>query len=176
VDESSATGVARDAARLLCAVVERFRFAAFHDLVDGPVRVRVEGRNPAEPDHGCVPKYECAIHRREDDVRVGRISLRVGSTPWLEMYAGHLGYAIDEEHRGHRYAAAACRAIRPIARHHGLFTLWITVTPDNIASRRTCEIIGADLVEVVDVPSGTDLYERGEEKKYRYRWEIDRTA
>lgn len=152
----------------------RFRFGNFDDLADGPARVHVEGRNPADPDRGFSPEYECGVHRREDDVRVGLISVRIGSTPWIERYAGHLGYTIDEEHRGHRYAAAACRAVRPIARHHGLYTLWITVTPDNIASRRTCEILGAELVEIVDVPRETEMARRGELQKCRYRWEIDR--
>lgn len=150
-----------------------FHFRHFEELADGPVRVCVEGHNPAEPHRGLSPSYECGIHRREDGVRVGLISVRIGHTPWIELYAGHVGYTIDEEHRGHRYAAAACRAIRPIARHHALTTLWITVTPDNIASRRTCEIIGAELVEIVDVPPETEMARRGERRKCRYRWEID---
>ena len=152
----------------------RFRFGKFEDLADDGVHVRVEGRNPAEPDRGYVPAYECAVHRKSDGVRVGLISVRIGSTPWIETFAGHLGYNIDPEHRGHRYAAAACRAIRPIARFHGLTTMWITTTPDNIASRRTCEILGAELVEIVDLPPGNDMYERGERQKCRYRWVIDR--
>lgn len=152
---------------------DELRFATFGDLVDDAVRVRVEGHNPADPESGYVPEYECAILRRDDDVRVGLISVRISSTPWIERYAGHLGYTIDEEHRGHRYAAAACRAIRPIACHHGLYTLWITVTPDNAASRRTCEIIGAELVEIVDVPADTDMFLRGERRKCRYRWQIE---
>jgi predicted acetyltransferase len=153
---------------------EDVRFAEFGDLEDGPVRVRVEGHNPGDPERDFVPEYECAILRRHDEALVGLISVRIGSTPWIEQYAGHLGYTIDEEHRGHRYAAAACRAIRPIARHHGLFTLWITVTPDNIASRRTCEILGAEFVEIVDVPADAEMFARGERQKCRYRWQIDR--
>jgi tagatose 1,6-diphosphate aldolase len=60
----------------------------------------------------------------------------------------------------------------PLARAHGLTTLWITCNPDNIASRRTCERIGARLVEVVDVPEGTPLYRRGERQKCRYCLEM----
>jgi tagatose 1,6-diphosphate aldolase len=153
-------------------VSDDFRFGDFGDLVDGPVCVRVEGRNPAEPERGWVPAYECAIHRAHDGERVGVMSIRVGSTPWIEQYAGHIGYTIDEEHRGHRYAAAACRAVRPILRHHGIDPAWLTVTPDNVASRRTCEIIGAELVEIVDLPPDNDMYERGERQKCRYRWRV----
>ena len=49
-----------------------------------------------------------------------------------------------------------------------------TTTPDNLASRRTCEILGAELVETVELPPGNDMYERGERQKCRYRWVIDR--
>ena len=45
----------------------------------------------------------------------------------------------------------------------------ITCTPDNAASRRTCELAGAVLVEIVDVP---DIYQNGEPRKCRYRIEL----
>jgi tagatose 1,6-diphosphate aldolase len=57
----------------------------------------------------------------------------------------------------------------PLARRHGLEILWITCDPDNIASRRTCELAGLELVEIVDVPEHMDMYQRGERRKCRYR-------
>ena len=47
--------------------------------------------------------------------------------------------------------------------------LWITCNPDNIASRRTCERLGAEMKGVIDVPPGHILYARGERQKCRYR-------
>jgi tagatose 1,6-diphosphate aldolase len=57
----------------------------------------------------------------------------------------------------------------PLARSHGLMTIWITCNPDNFASRRTCELAGATLVEIVDLPEDNDMYQRGERQKCRYR-------
>ena len=148
------------------------RFAEFPGLTNGTIEVRVEKQVPGDADKGFVPAYECGIHLVEGGACVGRIGVRVGSTPFLVTYAGHLGYNIDPDHRGHRYAAQACMLIRPIALHHGLHTLWITVTPENIASRRTCEIIGCTLVEILDLPPDCDMYERGERQKCRYRWDL----
>jgi tagatose 1,6-diphosphate aldolase len=33
-------------------------------------------------------------------------------------------------------------------------------------------LVGAELVEVVDVPEGTPLYQRGERQKCRYRLDL----
>ena len=59
--------------------------------------------------------------------------------------------------------------ILPLARWHGFDTLWITCNPDNVASRRTCERLGAEFVGIVDVPPDNDVYEPGGERKCRYR-------
>jgi hypothetical protein len=31
--------------------------------------------------------------------------MRIGSNPHIELYAGHVGYAVEPAHRGHRYAS-----------------------------------------------------------------------
>ena len=48
--------------------------------------------------------------------------------------------------------------------------LWVTCNPDNIASRRTCELAGGVLVEIVDLPEDIDMYQEGERRKCRYRF------
>lgn len=50
--------------------------------------------------------------------------------------------------------------------------LWITCNPDNIASRRTCEVARADFAGIVDLPPETDMYEEGERQMCRYRLEL----
>ena len=50
--------------------------------------------------------------------------------------------------------------------------LWITCNPDNFASRCTCERLGCKLVEIVRVPPGHTLYQRGEFEKCRYRLDL----
>jgi tagatose 1,6-diphosphate aldolase len=102
----------------------------------------------------------------------GSISLRIGDTEDLRRYLGHIGYNVFPAARGHHYAARACQLIRDLARCHGLSELWITCNPENIASRRTCEHIGAKFVDTVAIPVGHLLYQRGERNKCRYRLSI----
>jgi len=111
--------------------------------------------------------FDVVLH---DGTLIGQIDLRVGDTPALVTYAGQIGYGIDRPYRGHHYAAKACELIRTVALDHGMAELWITCNPDNIASVRTCERIGARFVERVSVPRGTELWRRGDREKLRYRW------
>ena len=46
--------------------------------------------------------------------------------------------------------------------------LWITCNPDNLASRRTCELAGAEFMGIVDLPPDSDMYLEGERQKCRY--------
>jgi predicted acetyltransferase len=98
----------------------------------------------------------------------GGIGLRIGNGRELELYSGHFGYHVYPPFRGHHYAERACRLLLPLARRHGMNRLWITCNPDNIASRRTCERLGAKLIEVVPIPEGHEFYRLGERQKCRY--------
>lgn len=100
---------------------------------------------------------------------MGRINLRTETTPHIELYAGHIGYAVHEAHRGHRYASRAVKLLLPLARRLGIAPLWITCDPENVASQRTCELAGAELVEIVDLPPDYPGYQLGQRKKCRYR-------
>jgi len=93
----------------------------------------------------------------------------VGSTPQVELYAGHIGYLVHEPYRGHKYAARSVRLLVPLARNHGLDPIWITCDPDNVASRRTLEFAGAQLVEIVKVPESCVIHQNGHPYKCRYR-------
>ena len=104
----------------------------------------------------------------------GAIGFRIGSTYTVEMYYGHFGYHVYPPARGHHYAERACRLLLPLARRHGLKTLWITCNPDNYSSRRTCERLGAHLVSIVPVPCEDPLFVRGEREKCRYRLDLTR--
>ena len=119
-----------------------------------------------------VPAYVFDMRAIGVVERVGTINLRIGSTEGIRLYAGNIGYTVFEQHRGHRYAARACKLLMPLARRHGLRELWITCNPDNIASRRTCELAGARFVEIVNLPAEGEMYQRGERRKCRYRLEL----
>jgi predicted acetyltransferase len=100
---------------------------------------------------------------------VGQINLRVGSTPHIECYAGHIGYNVGEPFRGRHYAARSLKLLLPLARRLGLDPLWITCDPENTASRRSLELAGAVFVEIVDVPGDCGIFQSGHPRKCRYR-------
>lgn len=147
----------------------------FHDpgkLLDGDLELVLAQRYPGNPARGLVRAYKFKMTLAGQEEQIGSIDLRVGNTDTLVLYAGHIGYGVHPQHRGHRYAANACRLLLPLARRHGLNPLWITCNPDNIASRRTCELAGAKLVEIVDLPEDSDMYQRGDRQKCRYRLDL----
>ncbi len=51
----------------------------------------------------------------------------------------------------------------------------ITCNPDNIASRKTCEYAGGELLEVVDLPEDNDMRERGETRKCIFKFALLRS-
>ena len=104
---------------------------------------------------------------------LGGIDLRPGSTPHLELYAGHIGYSVDPAHRGHRYAARSLRLLLPVARQLRLHALWITCDPENMSSRRSAELAGAQFVEIVDVPENCIIHQSGHKRKCQYRIDLD---
>lgn len=140
------------------------------DLRDGNLELRVRELAPANILPGFVPAYHFDMIDADTGDIVGRISLRLGDTEHLVQYGGQIAYGVEEPHRGHRYAARACRLLFPLAFAHGIDPLWITCNPDNIASRRTCELAGGELVEIVDLPTDCDMYEDGERQKCRFRF------
>lgn len=105
-----------------------------------------------------------------DGTLIGQIDLRIGTSHTLVTYAGQIGYGIDRPYRGNHYAVKACELIAPVARDHGMHELWITCNPDNQASVRTCERLGARYIETVKVPRWSELWRRGDREKLRYLW------
>jgi predicted acetyltransferase len=116
-----------------------------------------------------VPTYRFRMVHSTTKEELGTIRLRVGSTPHIERYAGHIGYGVHPLHRGHHYAARSLRLLSPLAQQLGLDPLWITCDPENVASRRTLQLAGAQLVETVDVPPDCIIHQSGHPRKCRYR-------
>lgn len=123
------------------------------------------------PVHKAPTYYFRMVHVGSGD-ELGTTNLRVESAPHIELYAGHVGYTVHPTHRGHRYAARSLRLLLPLAGKLGLNPLWITCDPDNIASRRSCELAGAQFVQIVDVPEKCVIHRSGHKQKCRYRLDI----
>jgi tagatose 1,6-diphosphate aldolase len=143
------------------------------ELRDAELSVVLAAKIPADPVKGWAPAYGFELWVDESDKPVGKINLRVGDNYVLRMYAGHIGYGVDPDWRGRHYAERAVRLILPLAKRHGISTIWITCNPDNWASRRTCERLGAEMIEIVPLPPDNEMYINfGDREKCRYRLEL----
>ena len=152
--------------------MNEFRWIDPNVLVDKDLALVLAEKSPAHLSKGCVPAYQFEMRRNGKSEKIGNISLRVGDAYRLRMYGDYIGYGVDPEHRGHHYAARACRLLFPLARCHGMREIWITCNPENIASRRACELAGAEFVEIVNLPEDSDMYQEGERWKCRYRIDL----
>lgn len=119
-----------------------------------------------------VPAHHFRMFRTDTGQIAGRINLRVTSNSALLFYAGPVGYGVDSNHRGRHFAARSLRLLIPLARALALDPLRITCNPENIASRRSCELAGVEFVDLVAVPEDTDTYREGITQKCRYRLEL----
>jgi predicted acetyltransferase len=139
------------------------------NLLDGELRLELDRYLAADPEREWLPTYHFNMMRADSSEAIGNINLRIGSPDRIVLYRGHIGYSVKPEYRGHRFAARSVRLLMPLAATYGLNPVWITCDPDNLASRRTCEIAGAELVDTIDVPADEEMYQRGIRQKCRYR-------
>ena len=123
---------------------------------------------PGDDAKGFAPAYHFHI-MLADGHEAGHINFRVGDSDHVRRCAGHIGFAIAEPFRGHGYAFQACRALEPFVR-----TIYpvvvLTCDPENVASQRTIEKLGARFVERVPVPPDDPQYLRGSRTKLLYQW------
>lgn len=146
-------------------MTQEFVFLPAEGLRSG--EMTVDKLLPAVPEKGYVPSYLFHIRHAETGDVMGGIALRIGYNENIR-YGGHIGYGVNPEHRGHRYAAKAVKLVLPLAKAHGLKEVIITCNPDNWPSRKTCERVGAVLREIVDIPEHNEMYLRGERRKCIY--------
>ena len=141
------------------------------DLSDGEIYLQLNTFMPYRANDVWTPNVLFHIRRCADDVRVGRCDLRFCDND-LIYYAGHIGYMVFEEYRGHAYAQKACRQLRKVALANGFYHVVITCDSDNIASRRTCENLGCTLLGIEKVPRESELYWQSSGYKCRYWFPI----
>lgn len=139
------------------------------ELAFDEVTLRLHEIVPGDSTRDFVPYYHFRI-LIADGVDVGHINFRVGNTEHIQLYAGHIGFQIEEALRGHGYALQACRAIAPLVRTVYKSVL-ITCDPENVASRRTIERLGAEFVDQISAasPEGQPRFKR------RYNWTLPRS-
>lgn len=132
------------------------------------VNLRYEKTVPGDESQGLVPFYHFKIFDLAGNT-IGHINFRVGDTQHIRIAAGHIGYEIAPEYRGHGYSFAACRALAPFVRKHYANVI-LTVDPSNTPSIRVIEKLGAHLLDEVDIPQNDPAYANSARRKKRYRW------
>ncbi len=137
------------------------------DLMDEEIYLRLDKTADENKEKAYLPAYYFTIVRRLDRVEVGKCDLRIGHNENTK-YGGNIGYEIFEEFRGNRYATKACKFMFPLAKKHEIDYLIITCDPDNIASRKTCEYSGGELIGILDIPSWHEMYKAGKIKTCQY--------
>ena len=135
------------------------------------IRLVLEKLKEADPSRNRVPAYCFRICDKQGN-EVGTCDLKIGYSDSL-YYSGHIGYEISEGFRGHHYAAKACRLLFGLAKKHGMAYLLITCAPSNLPSRKTCEYLGGELLEIAELPGGHDLrVEDGHTHECIYRFTL----
>ncbi len=135
-------------------------------LDDGEVSLVLAVFEPAAASMWHTPTYRFEVRRGGG--RVGHLNLRVGDERRVR-FVGHVGYGVDEPFRGRGIAGRAVRLVLPLAAACGIDPVWVTCGPDNPASRRTLERLGAELVEIVDVPEDYPVPAGAVRQKCRFR-------
>lgn len=107
--------------------------------------------------------------------RVGECELRFGSEQEV-YYCGHIGYSVYPAHRGNHYAEKATRLLFTLARQKGMQSLIITCDPDNLPSRKTCEALGGELLEIAELPQENIMREAGSTHKCIFRYDLTKKS
>lgn len=119
--------------------------------------------------------YVYGIYMHGTSVRIGECDLRIGQSEEL-YYAGNIGYNIQSKYRGHHYAYQATVLLLKKAKELGMKELYITCSPENEASVKTIQRLGAQYKETVNVPQNHWLYRRGEKIKMIFYYSLSNSV
>lgn len=142
-------------------------FNTFDFLSDGEIELRISQKY--QGDDELLPFYYYDIF--VNYTLIGKISIRIGSN-YHSYYNGNIGYEIDKEYRGNNYAYKACKLVLQVAKAHDTSELILTCDESNIASYKTIEKLGAELIETSKPPEDYFAYRENMEKQRIYKLHI----
>lgn len=145
-------------------------FFDVEDLRTKEIFLKLSKTCEEQPEKKWLPAYYFNICLLNGTI-IGYCDLRIGHNEKTYI-GGNIGYGIDEEYRGHHYAAKACELLFKQARKHSMNYLIISCVPNNIASSRTCEIVGGELLEIVDIPEDNEMYAEGKRKVKIFKFNV----
>lgn len=139
-------------------------FSNFDAISDGEINLRISQKYQGDDELLPFYYYDICV----GDIAVGKIRVRIGNN-YHSYYNGNIGYEIDKEYRGNNYAYNACKLVLQVAKAHGMNELILTCDESNIASYKTIEKLGADLIEIVKPPEDYFAYREDMEKQRIYK-------
>ena len=125
---------------------------------------------PKNKELGFVPAILYHIVFNEENKVIGHCSAKLG---WNESmyYCGHIGFSIQEEYRGNGYAVDAVNLLKKVFKENNIKQIYITNNPDNKASIRVCEKVGAKLVKMMAF-SEEELKKFAASDSYKNIWQL----
>lgn len=136
----------------------------FDFLSDGEITLNITQKYKGDDE--LLPFYYYDVLVRNETV--GKISIRIGSN-YHSYFNGNIGYEIDKAYRGNNYAFKACKLVLQVAKAHGMSELILTCDESNIASYKTIEKLGAQLIEITKPPKDYFAYRENMEKQRIYK-------
>lgn len=148
--------------------MSKFEFINKFDIIsDGVITLKISQKYKGDDE--LLPFYYYDIF--VGNTSVGKISIRIGSN-YHSYYNGNVGYEIDKEYRGNNYAYKACKLVLQVAYAHRMKELILTCDESNIASYKTIEKLGAQLIETVKPPEDYFAYRENMENQRIYKLHI----
>ena len=148
--------------------MNKFKFLNNFDTIsDGEITLKISQKYPGDDELLPFYYYDIFVY----DTSVGKISIRIGNN-YHSHYNGHIGYEIGKEYRGNNYSYKACKLVLQVAKAHDMGELTLTCDESNIASYKTIEKLGAELIETVKPPEDYFAYREDMEKQRIYKLHI----
>ena len=116
--------------------------------------------------------YRYAIKKVDSNETIGVCAIRLAQTN-ENYYLGNIEYEIYERYRGNNYASMATKLMANVSKYYDVCDLKITANPDNLASIKTIEKLGAKFIELGKIPENNQLYKRGERYVSIYDWNLN---
>ena len=148
------------------AAPQELEFCSTDFLESDEIKLVLERTAGEDKEKGYLPCYYFAICSKNGQ-KMGTCDLRVGHNE-NTLYGGNIGYAIEEPYRGHYYAGKACLLLFRLAKKHQMEYVTITCSPENTASRKTCEYAGGVFQGIFPLPEWNEMYQMGSREKCRY--------
>lgn len=138
------------------------------ELFDNHIYLKLDRITPENIEKGYVPAYYFKIFRQIDDKEVGICDLRLGHNENI-FYGGNIGYFIDKNYRGNKYASKASLLLLKLARKEKMNYILITCSPENIASIKTIKYLEGKFTGAFKVPFTHPMHIIGTIEVFQYR-------